>query len=285
MALFRRTSRPRYILLLLVLAAVTIITLSFRGGTTGWLGGVRGVATDVFTPIQSAGGTVFGPVGRFFEGAASYGSLKAENAKLRNELASVMSSNAQGTVLRDEMAALAAQSNLPFASNVPKVVTEVVANSASNFQDTIQLSKGSGAGIRVGMPAVSGRALVGTVVQVSSNRSTVQLITDPATNVGVVYAAPGQAVASLALATGQGAGSPLSVSLIPPGTKLYKGEAMETSGVSGSLYPMGIPVGTVANASETPGAQAETVTLKPDVNANQLQFVAVLLFKPSPVIP
>lgn len=284
MALSRRTSRPRFALLLLVLASVTVITLSYRGRSSGWLGGVRGVASDVFSPIQSAAGTVFDPVGSFFEGAASYGSLKSKNAKLRNQLAALKDSNASAIVARDQLGALAKLDNLSFAPNLSHVVTQVVASAASNFQDTIQLNKGSGAGIRDGMPAVSGTALVGTVVQVFSNRSTVQLLTSQASNVGVSYATPGQPLGQ-ALATGQGAGSPLSVSLVRPGTPLYKGELMETSGVAGDIYPIGIPVGTVAGASLAPGAQQETVTLKPVVNPTQLQFVAILLYKPSPVIP
>ncbi len=280
----RRTSRPKFVLLLLVLASVTVITLSFRGGSTGWLGGVRGVATDVFSPIQSVAGTIFGPVGRFFEGAASYGSLKNTNTKLHNQIASLKATSKDATLYKNQLAALAAMENLPFAPNMKHVVTEVVANAASNFQETIQLNKGAGAGIRVGMPAVSGSGLVGTVVQVSSNRSTVQLITDPSTNVGVSYATTNNQT-GLALATGQGPGKPLSVSLISPGTKLVSGEAMVTSGVQGDIYPIDIPVGTVASASLAPGATSETVTLKPSVDVGQLQFVSVLLFTPSGGVP
>ncbi|MGH9070064.1 MAG: rod shape-determining protein MreC [Acidimicrobiales bacterium] len=276
----RRSSRPRYVLLVLVLASISVITLSFRGGSTGWLSGVRSAAADVFTPIQSAAGTVFGPVGRFFEGAASYGSVKAANAKLGDQIAALKGSNSKDSVIESQMAAIAAEEHLSFAPAITDVVTQVVANSASNFQDSIQLSKGTGAGIRIGMPAVTGGGLVGTVVQVSSDRCTVQLITDPATKVGVSFGATGQQ-AGLALANGQGSDEPLSVGLIFPGTKLFKGELMVTSGGAGDLYPFDIPVGTVANASLAPAASQETVTLKPSVNFAGLQFVGVLLFKPS----
>ncbi len=284
MALSRRTSRPRFTLLVLTLASITVITLSFRGGTTGWLGGVRGVATDVFSPIQSAAGAVLGPIGNFLEGAANFGSLKSANAKLRAEVAGLKATSAAASVTKSQLAALAAQDHLSFAPNLAHVVTQVVTGSASNFQDTIQLNRGSGAGIRVGMPAVSGTGLVGTVVQVAADRSTVLLLTAPTSNVGVLYTAKGIST-GLALATGQGAGKPLSVSLIGTGTVLFKDEEMVTSGASGSPYPLGIPVGTVSSASQSPGSQSETVTLTPIVHPSQLEFVSILLFKPSAVVP
>lgn len=284
MALSRRTSRPRFILLVLLLACITIITLSFRAGQAGWLGGVRGVATDVFSPIQSAAGAVFDPIGSFLEGAASYRGLKAENAKLRSELGQARAAEATARLTKDELAALAAQDHLSYAANLKKVVTQVIAGPASNFQDTIQLNKGSGAGIAVGMPAVYGTGLVGTVVQVASDRSTVLLLTDPSSHVGVLYAARDSST-GLALANGQGPGKTLSVSLIAPGTQLYKDEEMVTSGVSGSPYPLGIPVGKVVSASVSPGAQSESVSLAPLVDGSQLEFVSVLLYRPSTVIP
>lgn len=269
---------------MLVLASITVITLSFRGGSTGWLGGVRGVATDVFSPIQSAAGAVFGPVGRFFEGAANYGSVEAQNARLRSQVAGLRAQSAEARVLQDQVAALAALGDLPFASNLRSVEAVVIANAASNFQDTVQLDKGSGAGIRVGMPVVSGQGLVGRVVQVASNRATVLLISDPASSVGVTYAAQG-GKADQGLVSGQGAGRPLTVSLVTPGTKLVKGEEMLTSEVRGGYYPLGIPVGTVSSATLSPGAQSETVTLKPVASLGQLEFVKVLMFTPPPGAP
>lgn len=266
------------------MASITIITLAFRGGSTGWLGGVRSAATDVFSPVQSAAGTVFGPVGRFFEGAVEYGAVKSQNAKLRSQVAGLRAQSAATKVLQDQLAALSALGDVPFAGNLRSVEAVVIADSASNFQDTVQLSKGSAAGIGVGMPVVSGAGLVGRVVQVAANRSTVLLVSDPTSNVGVTYAAPGGKL-DQALVTGQGAGKPLSVSLVPPGTKLVKGEEMLTSEVRGGYYPLGIPVGTVSSATLAPGAQAETVTLKPNASLGQLEFVKVLMFTPPPGAP
>ncbi|MGH9058701.1 MAG: rod shape-determining protein MreC, partial [Acidimicrobiales bacterium] len=200
MALSRRSARPRYTLALLVLASVTVITLGYRAGGSGWLSGARNVAHDVFAPVQSAATSAFRPVANFFRGAAGYGSLQAENAKLRQENTKLKATAAQASIYQSQSAALHRQVALPFAPGIRKIVTGVISGAPSNFQDTVELDKGTAAGVKVGMPAVSGTGLVGRVVQASSSRSTVQLVTDPSSNTGVRFGSKGL----VALATGQG---------------------------------------------------------------------------------
>lgn len=272
----RRSARPRFTLLVLILASVTIITLGYKGASGRWLAGAKGALSSAFAPVQSALGSVFSPIGNFFVGAADYGSLKSQNAKLHQEITRLQAQGAQADTYRRQAQALEQQDHLAFAGNLHQIVTQVVAGSPSSFQDTIQLGKGSDAGVKVGMPAVSGTGLVGRVIAVSSHRSTVLLASDPSSNVGVRFGAKGQ----LAVATGAGTGRNLTVNFVAPGTRLTRGEVMVTSGGQGDLYPAGIPVGTVASGSQSPGAPQENVTLKPFVNLDRLQFVSVLVWVP-----
>ena len=48
MAVYRRTSRSRFILLLLVLTAITLVTLDSRASGRGWTGSLRGKVHDAF---------------------------------------------------------------------------------------------------------------------------------------------------------------------------------------------------------------------------------------------
>jgi cell shape-determining protein MreC len=64
MAVTRRPSRARYLLLILVLAAVTLVTLDQRGGR-GPLNSVRSHVQDVTKPVQSAVHDLLRPVGNF----------------------------------------------------------------------------------------------------------------------------------------------------------------------------------------------------------------------------
>lgn len=272
----RRPSRSRFILLLLVLTAGTIITLSFRSTANRDISKVKSYASDVFSPLQSGALDAVRPVANFFRGAVEYGSERQENARLREQLAQERGQVAAAADQARQLAALMKLDRLAFAPSLPHVAAEVSATTFSNFQDTIQLDRGTASGIRVGMTVVSGEGLVGRIVQVSRSTATVLLVTDASSAVGVRYRD------IIAVADGQGAGSALSVDYVfPPATGLRKGDVMVTSGLQGSLYPAGIPVGRVSVLSDHSGDPQEDVQLAPIVDFGQLQYVDVLEWSPT----
>jgi len=61
----------------------------------------------------------------------------------------------------------------------PTRTAQVVGDSPSNFQNTVEISVGSNVGVQVGMPVTDGAGLIGKVSQVFPDRSIVRLITDP----------------------------------------------------------------------------------------------------------
>jgi len=273
----RRTSRTRYVLLVLVLTAATIMTLAYRGHANAVIDKAKSGARDAFAPVGRVVADAFRPVGNFFRGAVDYGSVKAENARLRKQLGDLRRQHLEQADQRRQLADLLRLQGLPFAEAIPKVTAEVVYLSTSNFQLTVEIDRGSAAGLRAGMPAVAGAGLIGRVVQVARDRSTVLLLTDPSSSVGV--RAPNGVVA---VATGQGANRVLRVDYLAPGTPLQKGDVFVTSGTEGSIYPPGIPVGDVATAVQRPDSLQEDVTLSPLVDFSQLQYVDVLKWSAGP---
>jgi rod shape-determining protein MreC len=274
-ALSRHTTRPRFTLLVLVLASVTVLTLDFRGGVS-LVRSAKADARDLFTPIESAFRSVERPVADFFDGALHYHSLLAENARLRAENVRLRAASLGAASAERQLQQLMALEHLPFAPNLRTIPAEVVGTSGSNFEATVEIDKGTAAGVRAGMPVVAGTGLVGRVVEASRLQSTVLLVTDPTSAVGVRFGK-----GHLAVAIGQGPGEPLRVEFVDPRWSVRRGELMATSGVRGDLYPPGIPIGTVASVSSPPNALAQDVTLSPLVDLNRLEFVDVLQWLPS----
>src|SRR5207253_6910177 len=134
--------------------------------------------------------------------------------------------------------------------NLPAVAARVVATSPSNFQLTVEIDRGLPAGIQKGMPVVTGAGLVGRVVEVSQERATVLLLTDPSFNVGIRLSGSG----AVGVARGNGTRQPLPVDLVDVGTKVAAGEVVTPSGLQGSVFPAGIPVGRVRAAKVPPAA-------------------------------
>lgn len=275
----RRASRPRFVLLLLVLTAGTIITLGYRTHANGWIGRVKGYASDVFSPVQRGVLDAVRPVVDFFQGAVDYGSLRRQNADLRQQLGQARRAGASAADQQRELKALTALENLPFAPALGHVPAEVVDTGFSNFELTIELNRGSDAGVRVGMPVVSGEGLVGRIVQSNRSTSTVLLVIDPSSSIGV------RDGAVVGVASGQGLGSQLRVDYVFPPTRPQKNDVMVTSGLQGGIFPPGIPVGKVKTVGYHSGDLQENVSLAPEVDMTSLQFVDVLKWQPPGATP
>lgn len=274
MAVYRRTARPRFTLFLLVLTAITLLTLDERGA--GTIRVARETARDAFAPIAEATDRLLEPVGDVFEGVIHYGDLEAENARLREQLAEREGDQLRAVDARRELKALLDQQDLDFVGDIPTVAARVVSTSPDNFRLAVEINRGRDHGVAVGMPVVTGAGLVGRIVSISGTRSTVLLLTDTTSSVGVRLTTSGD----VGVATGRGPRSPLKVGLIDPATTVGDGEVVVTSGLQQSVFPSGIPVGKVRMARSAPGALQQDVTIDPIVDLRRLTFLKVLQWSP-----
>ncbi|HYZ98640.1 MAG TPA: rod shape-determining protein MreC [Acidimicrobiales bacterium] len=258
---------------ILAVASVTLLTAGLRDSTV--VREVReGVAT-VVRPVESAVDTATQPVRNAWQGVSGYDDLERENEELRAQLEAAEAEGVRSSDAENQLADLSAALDLPFAGNVETVAVRVVSGPRSNFSHAVEIDKGTNDGVAVGMPVVSGSGLVGRVSRASGGSSTVELLTDPDLRVGVRLATTGD----LGTARGQGRGHPLSVdSTIRPGTDVADGTGVVTSGIDGSAYPPGIPVGTVASTHEGPGGLSLELDVEPLADIDALSYVSVMLW-------
>jgi rod shape-determining protein MreC len=271
----RRSRRPRTTLLLLVLASVIIITLDARGGFHRITSGMRSAASDAFAPVRSSVEDIIEPIGSFLAGSVHYGAVRQQNQKLQSEIGQLRQKQLSDQDDVQALQQLSALLNLPFAGNLQTVPAEVTDYGTSDFAATIDISVGRDQGVQLNMPVVASGGLVGQVVQANHSTSTVRLITDGQSAVGVRY---GQPPGSLAVLQGQGAGKPLTASLVPANTPLARADVFFTSGLQGAIYPAGIPVAQVVAARNGLTTSQETVNLQPVADLAHLRYVAVLLW-------
>jgi len=138
----------------------------------------------------------------------------------------------------------------------------------------VEIDRGTNDGIAKDMPVVASAGLVGRVVRVSKARSTVLLVTDPGSSVGIRVSTTG----SVGVATGNGPGQSLRVDYVDadPNIKVARDDGVVTSGLQGGRFPAGIPIGKVVAVSIPPGAVQQDITVRPAVDLKRLQFVQVL---------
>ncbi|HSH23590.1 MAG TPA: rod shape-determining protein MreC [Acidimicrobiales bacterium] len=272
MALSRRGGRSRFTLVFLLLTSVTVITLDFRDEGSGVIARVRNGAADALSPVRSAAAAVIDPVGDALAGFTGYGDLQDENASLRARIAEL-----EGEVLRDEgaereLAEALALLDIDFAGDLPRVDARVVSAPVSNFEQTIELDRGSDDGIDVDMPVVTGAGLIGRTVGVSASRSVVQLITDPASSVGVRLSRSSE----VAVAEGQGPRALLQLAFVDAAAEVDVLELVVTSGLDESIFPPGIPVGRVASVESAAGQFQKRIEVRPVSDVAGQRLVSVI---------
>ena len=275
MALSRRTGgRSRLTIALLVLTSLTLLTLDFRDAAV--VQSARRAAGTVFSPVRGVAETASEPFTNAWHGITGYGDLKDENDELRRRVAELEGREVLGEDAVQQLAELLEQQNLEWVGAIPTTAARVVAGNPSNFSHTLDINKGSDDGIEEGMAVVNGAGLVGKVVQVSGDRSTVQLLTDPDFAVGIRLLPSGVT----GTASGQGRGEELIVDTgleadsddVPkPGTSLT------TSGLELSAFPESIPVGKVTEVRKDGGGLTLEMRVRPMADTEKLAFVTVLL--------
>ncbi len=280
MAKARRSRRTLTTLVILILISVTVISLDESGRAHSLTSGVKSVANDLFTPVRRGVNDIIDPVGDFFAGAVHYSTVQQENQKLRQQIGALEQRAATGPFEQRQLRQLQqllSLARLPSLAQLPSVTAETNATNPSNFAATITIDKGRSQGVTLGDPVIGAGGLVGEIVQANHDTSTVRLITDGQSHVGVTFG--GHYTATLA---GQGPGDALNADFIDPGTPVRLGERMYTNALAGALYPPGIPVAFVTSIRTVAGADQQTVTAQPIADLETLTYVAVLQWSPSP---
>lgn len=270
MAVYRRSSRRRSVLILLVLTSITLITVDVRGNGGGVTRTARDSARDAMAPVQSAVDDILSPVADWFDGVTQASDLKDENRVLRRELAKARGEAAASRGARRENRELRHLAELPSVADIDGVDTQVIAGSPGNFESTIAVDKGSSDGIAMGMPVVTGDGLVGRVVQASRRRATVLLLTDSVSGVAVRLETTGAA----GIANGRAGSDLLELEAVDPAVKVKPGELVLTG--ESTRFPSGIPVGTVVSVKKSPGAIDQTILVRPVAAIGRASFVRVL---------
>ncbi|MGH9117623.1 MAG: rod shape-determining protein MreC [Acidimicrobiales bacterium] len=274
MALSRRTGRSRFTLALLVVTSVTVLTVNFR--STAFVQDVRSVAASVFSPVRDAVGGVFDPVSDIWNGVFGYGELEAENEDLRGRVAELEGELARVDDAIQRLDELEQANGLPVTGRVPNVTARVSAGPVSSFDHTLEINRGEAAGVKLGMPVVGGAGLVGRVVQVTNDRSTVELISTPGFEVGVRHAETGE----VGIAEGNGRREPLTVVDIAPDFTIEPEDLVFTSGVERSIFPPDIPVARVVDVRPSADRLTQELEVEPLADLGRLNYVTVLLWEP-----
>jgi rod shape-determining protein MreC len=269
------TRRTRLVLTVLLIGALAMITIDYRGGG-GPLRPLSSLGSAVFGPVERAASAVTRPAADFVTGSGSgakVSDLQRQNAQLRAELSRAQLGQAQSAQL-SRLLQLAGRGGY-------RVVAANVIAAATGYADTVTIDAGSIDGIRPDQTVLNGDGLVGRVTSVSSTTATVLLATDGSSTVGARMAGNGQVGSVTGMGKGLSGPGTMQLQLFDANAVLQPGQQLVTFGsVGGSPYVPGVPIGTVVQVERPANSLTSSALIRPFVDFTALGVVGVVVTPP-----
>lgn len=271
--------RPnRTVLVLLLLACFTVVTLDVRGGDDSPVDPLRSAVGEVAGPIETGTAAVLRPVlavPRFFRTTSGLredvARLEAENARLRGELAT-------SEVDRNRAAELDGLLAGAKSTGYAVVPARVVAmGPAQSFTRAVTIDAGTTSGITADMTVINNDGLVGRVIRADRTSATVLLVVDQESTVG------GRLGSTMEVGFLRGRGehgddARLDLDLADQSVTPARGDVLVTWGSrNGAPYVAGIPIGSVTSVVSSPRQLSSQAVIEPFVDFTSLDLVGVVV--------
>lgn len=267
-------------LVLLVVVSLILLSTHFSESSSGPLHGVqRGVAT-VLGPIEEGADRALKPVRDMFEWFGETFDARGENEELRDEIADLRERVVEAESAVGENKQFRKLLGLGPAGGIEgrePVTSRVIARSPTVWYSTVTIDRGSSSGVDADDPVVTGDGLVGRVTETTAGTARVTLITDhrSAVSAKVLPEGPSGVITPEVGETGE-----LLLDFIEEDTDVEEDQMVVTAGWRAgrlsSLFPYGIEIGKVTDATSDEQETYQRVHVKPFVNLRELDYVRVL---------
>lgn len=236
---------------------------------------VSNAVKTVFAPVESGFSFISAKVTKTINFLWEMDSYKEENDKLVRQINDLNRQTRDAAKLREENERLQALLELKDSMNYATVAASVIAYSANNWYDTIEINKGLINGLKVGNAVITTDGVVGKIVDVGLNWATVSTVLNPDNAMGVRIGRTGDA----AVVEGDNelySQGYCKMTFIDKDVGIIVGDLLETSG-SGGQYPPGLLVGAIREIDADNMGMLNYATVEPSVNFSRLYEVLVVV--------
>ncbi|MBW1911774.1 MAG: rod shape-determining protein MreC [Deltaproteobacteria bacterium] len=153
----------------------------------------------------------------------------------------------------------------------PVLAAQVIGRDPTGWFRSVIIDKGQRAGLKINMPVVNAKGVVGRLVSVSHNYANVLLVIDQNSAVdSIVQRSRDNGIV-------KGLSSKVcSLDYVLKTSDVVIGDMVVTSGL-GRVFPKGIPVGEVIEVKDLPGELFKDVKVRPMVDFSKLEELLVVL--------
>jgi rod shape-determining protein MreC len=245
MALTREESSPLFAgtaagtlrLIFYLAMAMVLMVLDHRNG---WLWRMRYATSIVIEPVYRLASLPSEGLHALSVAFADRGVLTEQNQRLREDLllANAKLNRMQAVAQQNER--LKELLDTQHSLNLHVQMARVIGIDFGAYSHRMMINVGARDGVKPGQPVIDAHGVMGQVIDVLPNSSTVMLVTDPDHAIPVVDARTGMRT----VAYGSRTGDQLTLPNIPIAQDVQAGDKLLTSGLGGR-FPEGFPVGEI----------------------------------------
>ena len=259
------------LLSLAVFATVLTATLSFMGVTDP----LKDLTNSVAVPFRSLGNTIkeaFDGYSRYF---STIDQLDSENKELEGEIESLIEQLADADAVKEENERL--REYLEIKKTYPDfkfIEALVIGTESENLTSIYTLNKGKNDGVKLGMPIIVGKGLVGSVCEVGKDWCRVRTLAEASASAGAYISRSGE----LGVVDGD-------ISLKDTGLCYLKyldadadvevGDLVYTGG-NGSVYPRDLFIGKIIEVKTNTHLRTKEAVIELAADLDGLKYVLIV---------
>jgi rod shape-determining protein MreC len=268
MALLDLRLRAGYLFLAVVIGHIVLISTQVNTRTGVPI--LETVTFGAFAEVQRATSATLNGVRDVWYGYLALRGVRAENERLRRELASAQVEIQQQRAIADRTRSLESILLLQNSTELQTTAAQIIGAAASPDFRTVTIDKGALQGIHTDMAVLGPKGVVGRVVVTGPRASRVQLLVDRNAAAGALIER------SRAQGVVVGASDDrLRLDYVSELSDVAVGDTVVTSGIDG-IYPKGFVIGHV-DAVEKTGVAYRTISVRPAMEFSTLEAVLVVL--------
>jgi rod shape-determining protein MreC len=276
----KQVRRRRAVLVVLVTVSLILLSTQFSEGSGGPLHAVQRTIATVLSPLEEGAERALKPARDMFDWFGETFEARGENEELHDEVADLRDRVAEAESAVGENKELRALLKLGPSGGIEgrqPVTARVIGRSPTVWYSTVTIDRGSSSGIHNDDPVITGDGLAGRVTETTSGTSQVTLITDHRSAVSAKVLPNGP---SGVITPEVGDPGRLLLDFIEEDREVEEGRMVVTAGWRAgrltSLFPYGIEIGKVTDATIDEQETYQRVHVQPFVDVREMEIVRVL---------
>ena len=261
-----------FLIALTVALCLTVFSVVLSASGHAWF--LKDALNLISTPFRAVFNYCADGIQGFTEYFTEFDRISKENEQLRQENDELRGIKSEIEVLKEENAWLRDFLEIKnFNTSFEFADATVIGRSSGAVNTMLTINRGSLHGIEAGMVVITGKGLVGRIVEVGLTSSEIMCITDVSASVGALIER--SALSGMVEGYSNGKCRFLYTTGFANAEDVAVGDNVISSG-KGSIYPYGLKIGTVAEVKIDAASRSIIAIVETDVDFNDIERVMII---------